>query len=292
MASSVEGIRRVGVVGCGLMGSGIAALCAAAGGREVTVSVPSEARSGAARDRIARALEMGVRKGTFDAERAEAALNRIRLAAGLDHLRTSDLVIEAIPELESEKVRVLTALGDLLPGRESIVATNTSSIPIARLAKAAGLPHRLLGVHFFSPVVQNRLVELIPPEGTDDTAVRRTAEFLTSALDKHVIRAPDQPGFLVNSLLIPYLLDAMRAVQSGLATPEVVDRSMELGCGHPVGPLRLSDVIGLDTLANVAASLATESDDARFETPEILKQLLTCGRTGRKGGAGFYDYQA
>jgi len=291
MSSSAEGIGRVGVIGCGLMGSGIAALCAVAG-REVAVAVPSEARCGVAEDRIARALETGVRKGTFDADRAEAARSRIRLAPGLDHLRASDLVIESIPELEGEKVRVLAALKDVLAGRDAIVATNTSSIPVARMAGAAGLPGRLLGVHFFSPVVQNPLVELIPPEGTDDAVVHRTAEFLTAALDKKVVRAPDRPGFLVNSLLIPYLLDAMRAVQGGLATPEAVDRAMELGCGHPVGPLRLSDMIGLDTLANVSASLAAESDDPRFATPEILMELLALGRTGKKGGAGFYDYRA
>ncbi|MFF2372806.1 3-hydroxybutyryl-CoA dehydrogenase [Streptomyces xiamenensis] len=281
--------RRIGVIGCGVMGAGLAEICALAGlDVRVAVSTPDSARRGAAR--VAGALERRVTKGRLTRADADAALARLRVTSELKELADRQFVFECVTEDEATKREVLTALDAVLRDPDAIVATNTSSLPVTRLARATGRPSRVIGTHFFNPVPVLPLVEvtatLLTGEQTRDT----TERLLTGPLGKQVIHSRDRAGFVVNALLVPYLLSAVRMVEAGHATTEEVDTGMTLGCAHPIGPLRLLDLIGIDTLALVAAGLYEEYKDPIYSTPPLLARMADGGLLGRKSGRGFYDY--
>ncbi|MEU6065490.1 MULTISPECIES: 3-hydroxybutyryl-CoA dehydrogenase [Streptomyces] len=282
-------IERVGVVGCGLMGAGIAEVCARA---DVPVTVVERdadaARAGLLR--ITGSLDRAVAHGRIDAERRESALALITVVDRIEALRDHDLVIEAVAEDESLKIDVFTRLDSVITGDRTILATNTSSIPVIRLAAATGCPDRVVGVHFFNPVPVLRLVELVPSLLTSPVTAARAEDFVTGTLGKEVVRTRDKAGFVVNALLVPYLLAAIRMVESGSATVEDVDRGMVLGCAHPLGPLALTDLIGLDTTRAIAESLYAEFREPQYSPPPLLSRMVEAGLLGRKSGRGFHVY--
>ncbi len=279
-------IEEVGVVGLGLMGTGIAQACALAGYRVVAVARREEALEKAMGE-IRASLGRQVEKGRLAPAGMETALKMIKATTCLGDLKGSALVIEAITEDYDAKKTLFEAL-DVICKPGAILATNTSSIPVARLAEAVTRRDRFIGLHFFSPVVAMELVELVPLETTDGRVLEEAEAFVAS-LGKTAIRAPDGPGFLVNRLLVPYLMDAVRMVEEG-GSAEDIDGGMRLGCGHPMGPLALLDYVGLDTALTVAKNLHRESGDRRFEPPKLLEEMVAGGRLGRKSGEGFYRY--
>ncbi|CAM5315112.1 3-hydroxybutyryl-CoA dehydrogenase [Streptomyces hirsutus] len=286
---TMEPISRIGVVGCGVMGAGIADVTARAG-LDVRVVVARPDAVPAAQDRIRGSLDQGIRKGRLtDADR-DAALGRIEVTADLDALADREFVIEAVPEREDLKTALFARIDGILKDEDAVLATNTSSLPVSRLAGATRHPERVIGVHFFSPVPVMPLVELVSALHTEDTTHTRTANLLTGPLGKTVVEAPDRAGFVVNGLLIPYLLGAIRMVESGQVTADVVDQGMTLGCGHPVGPLRLADLIGLDVVKSVADALHQEFAEPLYAPPPMLLRLVEAGLLGKKSGRGFYTY--
>lgn len=284
-------ITRVGVAGCGLMGSGIAEVCARAG-LDVVVREIDDAAAAAGRARIEGSLARAVRAGKLDAQDRDAALARIRVTTALDDLADRELVIEAATENPAVKAALFAELDRVVESPDAILATNTSSIPIVQVARATIRPERVVGVHFFNPVPVQRLVEVIPSVLTAPSAVQRVTDLVTKALGKTVIKAPDRSGFVVNALLVPYLLSAIRMLEAGYATAEDIDLGMTLGCAHPMGPLRLSDLIGLDTLKAVADSMYEEYKEPLYAAPPLLRRMTDAGLLGRKSGRGFYDYEA
>ncbi len=281
-------ITRVGVVGCGIMGSGIAEAVARAG-RDVVVSEVDEAVLAAGRARIERSLERALERGKIDLAAKELALARLRFVTGLEALADRELVIEAVAEDLALKSEVFGELDRLLPAG-AVLASNTSSIPIADLASATGRPGSVVGMHFFNPVPVLELVEVVPSVLTDEATVVAAERFASAVLGKTVVRARDRAGFVVNALLVPYLCSAIRMVENGLATARDVDRGMELGCAHPMGPLRLADLIGLDTLLAIAESLHAEHAEPHLAPPPLLRRMVSAGLLGRKSGRGFHDY--
>jgi 3-hydroxybutyryl-CoA dehydrogenase len=281
-------VERVGVLGGGLMGSGIAESVAAAGLPVVVREIHDEA-SGAARGRIEASLERAVERSKLDAAAREAALARIQLTTGLDELADADLVIEAVPEDAALKGAVLADVASCVSG-EAIIASNTSSIPIAQLAAAVPGPERVLGLHFFSPVPVMKLVEVVVALDTSDEVVAIATEFVRR-IGKVPIETKDRSGFIVNMLLVPYLMAAVRMYEDGFATREAIDEGMRLGCGHPMGPLALCDFIGLDVLYSVCDSLYEEFKRPEYAPPPLLKRMVASGRLGRKTGHGFYEYE-
>ncbi|MCM2430776.1 3-hydroxybutyryl-CoA dehydrogenase [Streptomyces sp. RKAG337] len=282
-------IARVGIVGCGLMGSGIAEVCARAG-IDVVVAETGAAAARAGRDRIARSLERAAAHGKLDAADRDAALARITVVADLDVLHDRDLVVEAVAEDERTKVAVFTRLDAVVSRPDAILATNTSSIPVIRLAAATSRPEQVVGVHFFNPVPVLRLVELVPSLLTSATTVQRAESFARDTLGKEIVRAQDRAGFVVNALLVPYLLAAVRMVESGTASIEDIDRGMVLGCAHPLGPLALTDLIGLDTTRAIAESMYAEFKEPLYSPPPLLSRMVEAGLLGRKTGRGFHTY--
>ncbi|MCM2417005.1 3-hydroxybutyryl-CoA dehydrogenase [Streptomyces sp. RKAG293] len=282
-------IARVGIVGCGLMGSGIAEVCARAG-IDVVVAETGAAAAQAGRDRIARSLERAAAHGKLDAADRDAALARITVVADLDVLHDRDLVVEAVAEDERTKVAVFTRLDAVVTRPDAILATNTSSIPVIRLAAATSRPEQVVGVHFFNPVPVLRLVELVPSLLTSATTVQRAESFARDILGKEIVRAQDRAGFVVNALLVPYLLAAVRMVESGTASIEDIDRGMVLGCAHPLGPLALTDLIGLDTTRAIAESMYAEFKEPLYSPPPLLSRMVEAGLLGRKTGRGFHTY--
>jgi len=282
-------IRRVGVVGCGLMGAGIAEVCARA---DVPVTVVERdadaARPG--RLRVLRSLDRAAANGRIDAARRDRAADLITVVDEIEALHEHDLVIEAVAEDERLKVDVFTRLDSVVTDDRTILATNTSSIPVIRLAAATTRPDRVVGVHFFNPVPVLRLVELVPSLLTSPATAQRAEEFVTGTLGKEVVRTRDKAGFVVNALLVPYLLAAIRMVESGSATVEDVDRGMVLGCAHPLGPLALTDLIGLDTTRAIAESLYAEFREPQYSPPPLLSRMVEAGLLGRKSGRGFHAY--
>jgi 3-hydroxybutyryl-CoA dehydrogenase len=280
-------INRVGVVGCGQMGAGIAEVCARSG---LDVLVTDEGPGGLkrGRDRVEVSFARGVKAAKITAEDAEAALARITFTEALADFADRELVIEAVAEIEEVKASVLARL-DEITGPTAILASNTSSFPIMRLGTATNRPDRVLGVHFFNPVPVLKLVEVIPSLATSDDTVLRAQAFV-AALGKTAVVAPDRAGFVVNSLLIPYLLAAIRMAESGFAAPEAIDDGMVLGCAHPMGPLRLSDLIGLDTVKAAAEAMYAEFKEPLYTPPALLLRMVEAGRLGRKTGRGFYEY--
>ena len=282
-------IRRIGVVGSGLMGSGIAEVCARAG-LDVLVNEINAAAVDAGRDRITTSLARGVRSGKLSDADRDAALDRIVFTTDLGDFADRELVVEAVAEHEPTKIEVFTTLDKVVTGRDAVFASNTSSIPLVRLAVATSRPDHVLGIHFFNPAPVQRLVELIPALTTSDETIKRAEALVGGVLSKHAIRAQDRSGFVVNALLIPYLLSAIRMFESGIASREDIDNGMELGCAHPMGPLKLADLIGLDTVASVADSMYAEYKEPLYAAPPLLQRMVDAGRLGRKAGAGFYTY--
>ncbi|WP_431931864.1 3-hydroxybutyryl-CoA dehydrogenase [Nonomuraea jabiensis] len=282
-------MRKVGIVGSGVMGSGIAEACARAG-LDVIVAVSTEASLAPARRRVTEWLDRGLRRATITEAERDAALARVSFVTDLAELGDRQIVFEAVPESESIKLDVLGALDKILDDQDAILASNTSSIPIIRLARATSRPAQVIGVHFFNPVPALPLVELIGSLLTADETYARAESFVAGTLGKQVIRSQDRAGFVVNALLIPFLLSAVRMVESGFARADVVDRGMVLGCSHPMGPLKLADLIGLDTVASIAEALYEEFKEPLYTPPPLLLRMVEGGLLGKKTGRGFYEY--
>ncbi|MET7415172.1 MULTISPECIES: 3-hydroxybutyryl-CoA dehydrogenase [Streptomyces] len=282
-------IARVGVVGGGQMGAGIAEVCARAG-LDTIVCEADRAAADRARERVAVSLERAVQRGKLDRLSAEDALGRLTFTGSLDDLADRRLVIEAVVEDAAAKTEIFTALDKIVEDPEAILATNTSAIPIMRLGMATQRADRVLGLHFFNPVPVLPLVEVVTSLHTSAETLTAAEEFATTVLGKTVVRSQDRAGFVVNALLIPYLLSAIRMAESGFATAADVDAGMELGCAHPMGPLKLADLIGLDTVASIAASLYDEFKEPLYAPPPLLQRMVEAGLLGRKTGRGFHIY--
>ncbi len=281
-------IERVGVVGCGLMGSGIAEVCARAGTEVVVVEASDDALA-SGRRRVESSLEKAHKRGKLEVEPSEV-MEGMTFTTDFSALADRQLVIEAVAEKLEAKLDVFARLDEVVEDPEAILATNTSSIPVIRLAMATHRPKQVLGMHFFNPVPVMRLVELVTTLRTSAEVAGTAAAFAEKVLGKHVVRSKDRAGFIVNALLIPYLLAAVRMVDSGFATPEDIDLSMVEGCNHPMGPLALCDLIGLDTVAAVAESLYQEFKEPLYAPPPLLARMCQAGLLGRKSGGGFYPY--
>jgi 3-hydroxybutyryl-CoA dehydrogenase len=278
----------VGVVGGGLMGSGIAEVAARAG-FDVLVREVDEHAVRAARHRLATSLARAVRSGrTTDAER-EATLARVGFTRDLGDLAGRDVVVEAVVEDEREKTALFRALGDIV-APHCLLASNTSSIPIMKLAAATAHPERVVGMHFFNPAPVLPLVEIVPSLLTSPETVERATAFARDRLGKNTVLSKDRAGFVVNALLIPYLLAAVRMVESGFASAKDVDTAMVSGCAHPMGPLSLADLIGLDTTHAVACSMYAEFKEPLYAPPPLLLRMVEAGLLGRKSGRGFFSY--
>ncbi|MGW0842390.1 3-hydroxybutyryl-CoA dehydrogenase [Streptomyces sp. NPDC002787] len=284
-------IRRVGVLGCGLMGSGIAETVARSGLDVLVVEVNLPAVE-AGRRRIEASFDRAVHRGKLTYDDRDRAVDRLSYSTDLGDLADRDLVIEAAVEDRDLKCALFKDVDKILAGTDAILASNTSSIPLTDLATATGRPDRVVGLHFFNPVPVQALVEIIPALTTSDDTLDRTRRFAVERLGKTAVQAPDRAGFIVNALLLPYLLSAVRMVQTGTATAEDIDHGMELGCAHPMGPLRLLDLIGLDTAQAIAESLYEEHAEPLYAPPPLLRRMVAAGRLGRKSGQGFYAYSA
>ncbi|MGC0335129.1 3-hydroxybutyryl-CoA dehydrogenase [Streptomyces sp. SLBN-8D4] len=284
-------ISRLGIVGCGLMGSGIAEV-AALRGLDVTVAESTPELAAAGRERVTASLDRGLRRGKFGAADRDQALARLSFTHDLGDLADRQIVIEAVAENREVKLDVFRQLDKVVTDPAAVLATNTSSIPVVDLAVATGRPAQVVGLHFFNPVPVQKLVEVIPALTTATETVNRARSFVAGQLGKEVIQAPDRSGFVVNALLVPYLLAAIRMVESGAARPEDIDSGMELGCAHPMGPLRLLDLIGLDTAQAVADSMYDEFKEPLYAAPPLLQRMVAAGHLGRKSGRGFYVYEA
>jgi 3-hydroxybutyryl-CoA dehydrogenase len=281
-------VRHVGVVGCGLMGAGIVEVCARAGLRVTFVegSIELVARG---RERIERSLTGAVERGKLDGQDADEALERIEGSADLSALGVTDLVIEAATEDPAAKAAIFERLGEITRA-EVVLASNTSSIPIGTLGGASGRSGQVIGMHFFNPVPVMNLIELTPSAATSEETLSFARSFGTDVLGKTCVQSSDEAGFIVNRLLIPYLFDAIRLYERGFATREDIDTAIQLGLAHPMGPLRLSDLIGLDTVLNIGEVLHGAFGEERYEPPARLRALVAEGKLGRKSGEGFYSY--
>ncbi|QYL17652.1 3-hydroxybutyryl-CoA dehydrogenase [Mycolicibacterium pallens] len=282
-------IERVGVVGAGQMGSGIVEVCAKAGAN-VVVYEPTDALINAGRDRVTSSLERATSKGKLSEADRDATLARLAFTTDLAELSDRQLVIEAVVEDEAVKGKIFAQLDELITDPDAVLASNTSSIPIMKIAAATKNPSRVLGLHFFNPVPVLPLVELINTLVTSEAAIARVEQFAGEVLGKKVVRCGDRSGFVVNALLVPYLLSAIRMVEAGVATIEDVDTAIVAGLSHPMGPLRLSDLIGLDTMKLIADSMYEELKDAHYAPPPLLLRMVEAGQLGKKSGQGFYSY--
>ncbi|MDF3288972.1 MULTISPECIES: 3-hydroxybutyryl-CoA dehydrogenase [Streptomyces] len=282
-------IQLVGVVGCGQMGAGIAEVCARAG-LDVRVAETNGEALELGRTRLANSLGRAAERGKITEAERDATLDRLTFTTDLGEFADRDLVIEAVVENEQVKTEIFQVLDQVVTRPDAILASNTSSIPLVKLAVATSRPDHVLGIHFFNPAPVQKLVELIPALTTGEQTLLRTEKLVTDVLGKHAIRAQDRSGFVVNALLVPYLLSAIRMFESGIATREDIDNGMELGCAHPMGPLKLSDLIGLDTIAAIADSMYAEYKEPLYASPPLLQRMVDAGRLGRKSGHGFYDY--
>ena len=279
----------MGVIGAGQMGAGIAEVSARAG-VDVLVYEPTEALTTAGRDRIAKSLERAVSKGKLAADERDVTLARLSFTTNLSDLADRQLVVEAIIEDDAVKAKVFAELDAVVTDPDAVLASNTSSIPIMRIAAATKNPGRVLGLHFFNPVPVLPLVELVSTLVTTDAAIERTEKFASEVLGKQVVRCSDRSGFVVNALLVPYLLSAIRMVEAGFATVEDVDKAVVAGLSHPMGPLRLSDLVGLDTLKLIADKMFEEFKEPHYGPPPLLLRMVEAGQLGKKSGQGFYSY--
>ena len=280
-------IRKVGVLGGGLMGSGIAQVSAMAGFdtvvREVSDAIGAKSRAG-----IEKVLAKGIERGKVTAEQRDSALGKLSFTTDLAQLASCDIVIEAVIEDLEMKNAMWKDLNEVCPA-DTIFASNTSSLTIAAMAAACGRPEKMLGLHFFNPVPLMKLVEVVRTITTSDETVE-TAFAFAKKLGKEPVRAKDNSGFIVNLLLIPYMLDAIRALETNVATIEDIDKAMQLGAGYPMGPFTLLDFVGLDTSYKIAEIMFDEYREKRFAPPPLLKRMVIAGMYGRKSGKGFYDY--
>ncbi len=281
----MRNIQTVGVIGSGLMGAGIGQVAATAGFETILVDRDPEALV-RARKEVSRSLDRLVTKGIVSPGLRDEALARLRYDPSLDEAATCHLVIEAVPENPEIKHAVFTELDRLAPS-ETIFATNTSSLTVASLASGTGRPDRFLGLHFFNPVPVMALVEVVRTAAVREDVIAAGMDFVRR-LGKEPVLARDTGGFIVNRLLIPYMMDAIRALESGLATVADIDTAMRLGAGHPMGPFTLLDLVGLDTTARAGNALRDEFGDPRFGAPDLLQRLVAAGHLGRKSGRGFY----
>jgi 3-hydroxybutyryl-CoA dehydrogenase len=270
------------------MGTGIAESSAAAG-KQVFVYEPDEVPLGRSRENLRSSVDRAVSRGKLSEDDAAALIDRVTYTAQLDDLHAADAVIEAVSEDAAVKAQVFAAIDAALPDVQ-FLASNTSSIPIAELGSQTKQPDRVLGLHFFSPVPVMRLVEVVVALDTSDDTVS-TAEEFVAELGKRAIRTKDRSGFIVNMLLVPYLMAAVRMYEDGFASREDIDEGMRLGCGHPMGPLTLCDFIGLDVLYAVCDSLYEEFKRDEYAPPPLMKRMVASGRLGRKSGRGFYEYE-
>jgi 3-hydroxybutyryl-CoA dehydrogenase len=282
--------KQVGIAGAGQMGRGIAEVCARAGVPVTLYDISRDAVEAAVAG-ITASLARAEKRGTFDPADRERVLAAITPVSDLADLAGADLVIEAAVEREATKTALFREL-DALTGPDTVLASNTSSIPIARLGEATGRPDRVVGLHFFNPVPAMPLVEIVPSLRTAQSTEERVREFAADVLGKKVIRAQDRAGFVVNSLLVPYLLAAVRMLDSGTATAEDIDTGMTAGCAHPMGPLHLADLIGLDTVAAIGEALYDEYREPLYAPPPLLRRMVESGLLGRKSGQGFFAYPA
>jgi len=281
--------KRIGVVGSGLMGSGIAEVCARAG-LDVIVREIDAGAAEAGQKRLTKSLDRGMSSGKLTEAERDAALGAVSFTTDLGDLADRQLVIEAAVEDETLKVGIFKELDKVVVDERAVLASNTSSIPIMKLGIATARPEQVIGIHFFNPVPVLRLVELVTSLMTSPETVAAADAFATDVLHKQVIRSKDRAGFVVNALLIPYLLSAIRMMESGFATAEDIDTGMVEGCNHPMGPLHLTDLIGLDTTLAVAQSLYEEFKEPLYAPPPMLSRMVEAGLLGRKSGRGFYDY--
>jgi 3-hydroxybutyryl-CoA dehydrogenase len=281
------GLGTVGVVGGGLMGAGIAEVCARSDRDVIVVESDAPAADGA-RARLEKSLGRAEQRGKI--ESAAVVLERIRVVTDLDELADRDLVVEAIVENEQAKTEVFQRLDKIVTSEQAILASNTSSIPIMKLAVATSRPQNVIGIHFFNPVPVLSLVELVPSLTTSEETHERARAFVHDGLGKHAIDCQDRAGFVVNMLLVPYILSAIRMLESGFATLEDIDQGMVRGAAHPQGPLALADLIGLDTIKAIAESLYDEFKEQLYTPPPLLARMVDAGLLGRKTGRGFYTY--
>jgi 3-hydroxybutyryl-CoA dehydrogenase len=282
-------INKVGVIGGGLMGSGITEVVARAGTDVVLIEISAEAAKAAA-NKVRESLQRAQSRGKCDASEVEASVARISFETELETLADCDLIIEAASENEQIKMELFRLLGQILSKDDAILASNTSSIPIVKLGAISGRAQHVMGVHFFNPAPVMQLVELIPSLMTSAETLDRMRWWVTSALGKTPIEATDRAGFVVNSLLVPYLLSAIRMYEAGYASAVDIDHGMVLGCGHPMGPLALSDLIGLDTLMAIGKSMYDEFKEPLYSAPPLLGRMVDAGLLGKKTGQGFYSY--
>jgi 3-hydroxybutyryl-CoA dehydrogenase len=282
-------IKTVGVLGCGLMGAGIAQVCAAAGYQTIVREV-DQTFLDKGLGRVRKFLEDGVARGKVTADARDITLGNLSGTTSVDALKDCDLIIEAIIENLGDKRQIYAALEQVVAAH-TILLSNTSSLCITELAAATRRPDRFGGLHFFNPVPLMKLVEVIRALTTSDEAYQTVFAFAQS-LGKEPITAPDRPGFIVNRLLVPYLLDAIRAYENGLGTLEDIDKGMKLGCGYPMGPFTLLDFVGLDTTYYIANIMFEEFREPAYAPPPLLKRMVLAGRLGKKSGRGFYKYDA
>jgi 3-hydroxybutyryl-CoA dehydrogenase len=284
-----HGITRVGVVGCGLMGSGIAEVCAKSGVPTIVREIDAGAvERGQAK--IKNSVDRALQANKISQAEYDTITKNLSYTTQLSDLADCDLIIEAVIEDEALKTDVFRQLDKVIKWPDTILATNTSSIPVMKLGMVTNRPSHVVGIHFFNPVPVLRLAEVVPSLLTSDDTVRRARDFAEKNLNKRVVLAKDRAGFIVNSLLVPYILSAIRMLESGYASAEDIDTGMVEGCAHPMGPLRLADLIGLDTTMAVAESLYAEFKEPLFASPPLLNRMVDAGLLGRKAGRGFYDY--
>ena len=285
-----EKIQRVGVIGAGIMGAGIAEVCARA---HVDVLVFEQTRelAAAGRSRILRSLDRGVSSGKITEREREQAAWRLRFTSDLGDFADRQLVVEAVVEDEKIKSEIFAELDAVVTDPDAVLASNTSSIPIMKLGISTKRPERVIGMHFFNPVPVLPLVELVTTLKTSASVSQRAEAFASDILGKQVVRSADRSGFVVNALLVPYLLSAIRMVESGFATKEDIDKATVLGLAHPMGPLALTDLVGLDTVKSIADSMYQEFKEPLYSAPPLLMRMVEAGLLGKKTGAGFYQYK-
>ena len=287
---SMSGIENVGVIGGGLMGSGITEVAARAGLDVIVIEISADAAKVAA-ERVEGSLRRAESRGKIESAEVAAILERISFETDLETLADRDLVVEAASEDEQIKLELFRTLGRILTKDDAILASNTSSIPIVKLGAVSGRAAHVMGVHFFNPAPVMQLVELIPSLTTSPATLDRMRAWVTDDLGKKPIDATDRAGFVVNSLLVPYLLSAIRMYEAGYASAADIDRGMVLGCGHPMGPLALSDLIGLDTIKAIGKSMYDEFKEPLYSPPPLLDRMVDAGLLGKKSGQGFYGYE-
>ncbi|BDH59188.1 3-hydroxybutyryl-CoA dehydrogenase [Tsukamurella sp. PLM1] len=286
-----QAISRVGVVGAGQMGGGIAEVSARAGA-DVLVWEATEELAAGGRARILKSLDRAVSSGKITERERDQAAERLKFTTDLADFADRQLVVEAIVENEVVKAEIFGKLDEVVTDPDAVLASNTSSLPIQRIATATKNPGRVLGLHFFNPVPVLPLVEVISSLSTSEAAAARAEKFASEVLGKQVVRATDRSGFIVNALLVPYLLSAIRMYESGFATAEDIDKGMMLGCAHPMGPLKLADLVGLDTVKFIADAMYAEYKEPTYAAPPLLLRLVEAGYVGKKSGRGIYEYPA